>query len=435
MKKRSVVAVSTIYLFFLLGLALHTSRNPIILGKYSPLYFTAIFLLILGFWPMVKVVAWIEGLINKALIVLLLAIFLLLPFEIFLRHKYKNFESRTYRYTIDYFHPFLQSQLSPSENIQVNSHGFRGEEIKVKKPKGTYRIAILGGSTVLNREVPFEKNAVRLLEKQLRKQYPDKKIEVINAGKDWYNSEHSIIQYLFHVKDFDPDMVIIWQGANDLYTSCTPSSTQYGSFKSDYSHSFGALHNMAVNYFRPKPLIKIELVSLDFFLKFIEDNLYSDIVFFIREKELNEFAKLYRSSKGDFTEVTDFPSAAIYRRNLQTFIHIVKQAKIPLILGNQPSLYKPDPSHAETRRLIFPELVCKKDEKYYSMSSLLKGFKMFNNITERVAKENEILFIDLDKAVPKDLKHFSDSVHYTEKGNEEIADALFSFIQGNYFIK
>jgi len=160
--------------------------------------------------------------------------------------------------------------------LHVNSLGFRGEEIQQTKPKNTFRLAVLGGSTVLNQEVSYEKNAVRLLEEKLQKYYPDKKIEVINAGKDGYNSEHSLIQYMFKIKDLDPDLIIMWHGANDMGESCSTGDITYGDYKSDYSHQFGPLAHIVFNYFRPQPLIQIKLVSVDFLFRALNDNLYSD---------------------------------------------------------------------------------------------------------------------------------------------------------------
>jgi lysophospholipase L1-like esterase len=358
----------------------------------------------------------------------------LLPVEFFLRYKYRDFESNSYQYDINYFHPYLQAQLVKGEDIHVNSFGFRGDEIALKKPVNTFRIVVLGGSTVLNREVPYKKNAVRLLEKKLQKEYPDKKIEVINAGKDGYNSEHSLIQYLFNIKDFSPDLIIMWQGINDLYLSCTPSDNEYGSFKRDYSHAFGALMRMATSYFRPQPLVAFKSVAFDFLLKNLRDNLYSDIILSYKNKAENRLAEDYRKNGTNYIKVNEFPSNSTYERNLNSLISAVKADGVPIILGDQANLYKKSVSIEESKRLIFPNLVCRKDGRYYSMDSIRVGIEKFNETTKRVAVQNNIPFVDLDKEMPKNLSYFLDSVHYTEKGNELIASSLFNFIVKEHFI-
>lgn len=446
MKHNVVTVITALYVFFIVGLIFHTSRHPVILSKYSPKYFFGLVLLIALYFPLYKAIVYLfqtsqvkvnrktirVAPFHKLLIILLLFLLLLISLELFLRYTYRNFESGSYRYTVDYFHPFLQSQLSVQENIHVNSHGFRGEEISMKKPSNTYRIVLLGGSSVLNREVAYEKNAARVLETMLRAKYPNKKIEVINAGKDGYTSEHSLIQYLFKIKDFRPDMIIMWHGVNDLYVSCTPSDTQYGSFKRDYSHSFGAVANMTFEHFKPAPVITIKIVMVDFLITALRDNLYSDIVHRIKNWYLDGFAQRYRSGSPEFIDYYDFPSGDVYKRNLMSFIKVAKEDNVKLLLGNQASLYKPNLNLEETKTVIFPKLVCRKHNKYYSLRSIRKGFEQFNAITERVAKENNIPFINLDATIPKNLSYFVDSVHYTEKGNKLIADTLFSYLTKNY---
>ena len=220
MKRAIFIGFYSCYIVLILGFVLHTSSHPQILNKYTFKYFFFLIVLIGGFFPSPFFIKSVLSSRHKVSILFFIIIIIFAPAELFLRNKYKNYESNTYTYTIDNFNPFLQSQIAKQENLTVNSLGFRGEEISAKKPKNTFRIVILGGSTVLNREVPFEQNAARLLEKKLRKQYPDKKIEIINAGKDYYTSEHSLIQYMFKISDLNPDLVIMWQGVNDMLMSC-----------------------------------------------------------------------------------------------------------------------------------------------------------------------------------------------------------------------
>lgn len=365
---------------------------------------------------------------------LLILIILIGFIEIFLRYKYRNYESNSYYYTIDNFHPFLQSQLSVYEPLHVDKFGFRSEEIQMKKPKGVYRIFVLGGSTVLNREVKYKKNAVYLLEQKLKKQFPEKKIEVINAGKDYYTSEHSLIQYLFYIKEFSPDMIIMWHGINDLYESCSIDGVTYGKYKPDYSHFFGAVSNIVYSYFRPQPVIQIKLLTFDFFLRFIRNNFYSDITKLYDKYKSTQEAKSYLSNINTI-DTNDFPSISAYKRNLLYFIKILKEENVGLVLGDQPSLYKKNLTLDEVKRIISPQLICKKNNRYISLDSFKKGLNMFNRTTREVANENNVPFIDLDKDVPKNLNYFFDSVHYTEKGNLAIANSLFNFIVSNSLIK
>lgn len=436
----SILAVS-FYLFFVLGFILHTSAHPVLFGRYTVKYFLLLCILVI-FSPIIFIfVKRLTSKISKKTFIFLIILLLIALFsisEIFLRIKYKNYESTNYRATIDNFDPFLQAKLTSTDNIgsndlHINSFGFRGEEIQQKKPNDTFRIVVLGGSTVLNREVTYEKNAARLLEKKLRVYYPDKKIEVINAGKDGYTSEHSLIQYLFKVKDFDPDLVIMWHGGNDLGTSCTIEGFTHGEYKSDYTHELGPMANLVFSYFQPQPIIQIKLLSVDFLTKMIKDNLYSDLTNSIKAAIVRKNAEEYKAKKTS-TNVHDFPSLVAYKRNLLYMIDFTKQNNTPLILGNQPNLFILNPTIEEIEKINFPRPLCQKNDKYYDLESLHYGITLFNNATKEVANQNNIEFVDLDSKIPKNLSYFFDSVHYTEKGNEVIADTLFKEIVDKNFI-
>ena len=227
MKKIIFVLFTYLYIFFVLGLVLHTSAHPQVFGKYTRKYFIALILLLVLFWPYVKFLKFslrtstfkmrktnivLSPFIKFEIYLLIFLFLILLPTELYLRYKHIEFGASPIPLVQDDFHPFLQHQNAKIDNqidtdtrytndLHINSYGFRGEEIQKKKPVGVYRIFILGGSTVLNRPVPFEENSARVLEKMLNSYYTDKKFEVMNAGTEGYTTEHSIIQYMFKIID------------------------------------------------------------------------------------------------------------------------------------------------------------------------------------------------------------------------------------------
>ncbi len=426
------------YIFLLLGFLLHTSGNPVFFGKYSVMYFMGvIFFFLSGIIVFFQRNFLVNRLykntkkrkrINKKVLLLLLCTLciVILSVELFMRHKLRGFEQISYRYSIDDIHPFLQSKLSKTQIDHINSMGFRSEEIERKKNKNTFRIVVLGGSTVLNREVRYKSNALFLLEERLQKKYPDKIIEIINAGKDWYTTEHSLIQYLFLLQDLDPNMVIMWHGINDLYASCTPSEFNYGIFKSDYSHLFGAISKMSFSYFSIPPIFSIKLVSVDLLGKSLVNVLYSDITQKIRHEMLVKEAREFVSSNNN--KKVPFPSLISYERNLRTTILFMRTENVAVLIGNQPSLYKKNPTVNESVILPFPEMGCTYKGKKFSLSTFLYGLRKFNLVTRSVAESENIDFIDLDAGIPKQAKYFVDSVHFSEIGNRKLAELLYAHI-------
>ncbi|RJQ28036.1 hypothetical protein C4577_00200 [Candidatus Parcubacteria bacterium] len=426
-----------LYFFFVLGLILHTSSNPQIFGKYTIKYFIILSILILLFTPFLKLINYTLKtsqikLVNKKITLtpfkkifvyfLILVFFIFLPLETFLRAKNIRYAKVPATLSITNFHPFLQHQLTPFVNkynkeMHVNSYGFRAEEIQKEKPKEIYRIFLMGGSTVLNVAVPYEKNIARILEKMLTKQYPDKKIEVINAGNEGYTSEHTLIDYLFKVKDFNPDLIIVWHGINDMTYSCTPTYQSYGEYKPDYSHFLGALSQVMFERYQPKPLISVNLISGDFLLEFLQNNLYSDAM-----SLLNKNPK-----KRLLTKPIDkqFVSVVSYKRNMTSLAKNITSDNTKLILANQPYLYN---QKLDKSVDWYMQGVCSDGKAHPTLASLITGINEFNQTTEEISKEQEISFINLESKIPKSLEYFVDDVHFTEKGNQLTAKILYEYI-------
>ena len=69
------------------------------------------------------------------------------------------------------------------DNYVINSHGFRGLEFSSDKPIDSYRIVLVGGSTMIGSgNLSHETTIAGILQKIIDKQEPEIQIEVINAG-------------------------------------------------------------------------------------------------------------------------------------------------------------------------------------------------------------------------------------------------------------
>lgn len=124
--------------------------------------------------------------------------------------------------------PYTITALKPNFDFKIknidytgNSLGFRAGEIAMPKPNNIYRIFILGGSTV---EGGFNEKWMisSYLQNKLQELTPDKKIEVINAGVIGYFSQNELILLETKIFDLEPDLVVIFDGRNDIYYSVLP---------------------------------------------------------------------------------------------------------------------------------------------------------------------------------------------------------------------
>ena len=102
-------------------------------------------------------------------------------------------------------------------SVKTNSLGFRGREFSVIKPESTIRIICIGGSTTFGSYVSDDEHMYpAVLDRLLSSKYDTIDIEVINAGVPGYNTSNNIIYLLTHLVYFNPDIIIIYQGVNDL---------------------------------------------------------------------------------------------------------------------------------------------------------------------------------------------------------------------------
>jgi len=138
---------------------------------------------------------------------------------------YQNLELENKRDVCDDFRqlefgdwPFYQ--MLPDQHFQtinINSHGFRGHEFSAIKPENTYRIFVVGGSTIFGTGTTSDSASIPgfLQEKFDNEQFP-KNIEVINAGISALFSGTEVGLIKQQILDFDPDLLIIYDGWNDI---------------------------------------------------------------------------------------------------------------------------------------------------------------------------------------------------------------------------
>lgn len=279
------------------------------------------------------------------------------------------------------FHPFLQ--LPP--HIQTAA---------IPKPSGIYRIICLGGSTTEGKKNKY--SYPQELEKMLQSEFPRKTIEVINGGHAFYSSQHSIIQYLFYLKDLEPDLIVFFHSFNDIMYSFTMPEMSSAPFKKDYGHFYGALGKLRY------PLL---------FENFLSGFFFADIV----------------RPAPQAVPFSDFKSLPIFKRNLETMIKIAQVENVDLILSNQAHrLSEKNDTPRDALGLTHHFLI---DEKHYADErSWYMAMELFNKTTAETAERLGVPFVD--QAIFFKGKHdlFTDCVHMTPEGTTKKANLFFEKI-------
>ncbi|MCF8378700.1 MAG: hypothetical protein K9H49_03930 [Bacteroidales bacterium] len=85
-----------------------------------------------------------------------------------------------------------------------------------KKAEGTFRIFVMGSSTVVGFPYSYNLMFSRILHKRLEETYPNKHIEVINTAITAVNS-FTLRDFGRQIRKYEPDAVLIYAGHNEFY--------------------------------------------------------------------------------------------------------------------------------------------------------------------------------------------------------------------------
>lgn len=113
----------------------------------------------------------------------------------------------------------------------INRLGFRGAEVPLEKPAGTFRILSLGESTSYGHGLPWRKTYARQLEDDLKADgYP---VQVLNGGVRAWTTYQSV-QYLLAQGDtLKPDLVLFYHEINDFLPTTVRGIEFHGSGLTD----------------------------------------------------------------------------------------------------------------------------------------------------------------------------------------------------------
>ena len=104
-----------------------------------------------------------------------------------------------------------------TDNVNVNSLGFRGDEFSQIKSDNTLRIFLLGGSQMFGTGATSDQTTIPgYIEKQLVEENNQFTIEVINSGLKGVDSRKELLLLQNMLLNFNPDLVIVYDGLNDL---------------------------------------------------------------------------------------------------------------------------------------------------------------------------------------------------------------------------
>jgi lysophospholipase L1-like esterase len=332
------------------------------------------------YWPKAVVFS-----ILPILVLLLIGEGGLRVYSWYFRTAYERFNPSTGRLELV---PNLRVKIPGGPRIRINSKGFVGVEFADVKPSGIYRVFAVGDSCTFAGDWDVSYSA--FLGKMLNAD--GRRYEVINAGIEGYNSEYALGRLRDDILKYDPDLVTIYIGWNDLMKVSPSNMSSSGRVTwlgtaLNHSYLYKGLSKVMFFYVRPI-LMQPGLTGV--------------------ESEYHVFDQFV---------------PATYEENVSAMVALLRERNVRVLLLTRPTVLTRNMSADDLRsqHVFFPFF-----PEAYSVPRLLSLHDAYNNSVRRLAERLQVPLVDLDEIFNQRSKRtlFWDTMHLSAEGHQVVADAL-----------
>ncbi|MCD4655836.1 hypothetical protein K8T06_18095 [bacterium] len=308
--------------------------------------------------------------------------------------------------------PYLPYRPNPEYKSGLlfhNSRGFRSDELMIPKPDNVFRIAVLGGSTVYT--IKVNNNAMTFpnqLEKILNSKQGKKKIEVLNAGVGGYTSWECLINFEFNVMDYEPDLLVLYLGVNDVHARIIESRLYLGN-----NSGYRARWRLPEESFW----------DLSVFARIIRRNSGISPQIGLRHiatvPRSARLGLLVNSVKPDernkvHLNLLKTNPPIYFERNIRSIVAIAQANNISVMLSTWA---------------YSPHMKCYATIPYYQW-----GFSQHNQILQNIAADSDLPIFDFSSVMLTESGYWADGRHVNEKGARLKAELFAEFIQKNNLV-
>lgn len=332
--------------------------------------------------------------------------------------------------------PDIITGVAGPARVKTTSTGVRGTEWS-KDRSSEYRILAIGGSTT-ECLVQDQPNTWAALLQALLQEMPDgRTVWVGNAGRGGHHSRHHVLAMRYMLDAYDPDAVIVLQGANDRCLLLLEGPC----YDINYIDDDAKIRDRALSFARqPRSLLtgqgrfSLRTTAVWALLRNIRHRLFKATgrgyvhgVSLYRERQ-----KLRRQPWLIVDEMPmDLqPGLAGYRYNLLEMIRIARARGIHLVFMTQPELYKPDMPPEEIDRLWTVVSALASINGYWSPRVMAMVMDEHNQILREVCASEGVVCVDLAALIPSTLEVFWDQHHFTDYGCDLVAEVLAEHFRG-----
>lgn len=303
----------------------------------------------------------------------------------YFRTAYERYNASTGRLELV---PNLQVTIPDGTRIRINSKGFVGVEFADVRSPGIYRIFAVGDSCTFAGD--WDVSYSTFLEKMLNAD--GRKYEVINAGIEGYNSEYALGRIRDDILKYDPSLVTIYIGWNDLMKFSPSNMSSSGQVTwlgaaLNHSYIYKGLSKVMFLYIRPR----------------------------LMPPGLSEEESEYH--------VFDHFVPSTYEENISAMIALLRERNVRVLLLTRPTVLTRNMSAEDlkTQHVFFPYF-----PEAYSVPRLSSLHEAYNNSLRRLAARHQVPIVDLDEVFNRQDKRtlFWDTMHPSKQGHELIATVL-----------
>lgn len=312
--------------------------------------------------------------------------------------------NRGYERTIIMREPRVSSDLSktPGEDLLKIADGLANKPYRLRtdengfiKPSAVHAnpelsIVFLGGSTTechfMDEEARFPYLVGRSLEASL-----GKRVNSYNTGRAGNNSLHCDLLLQAKVLPMRPRVAVLMECINDL---------TFLAVLGDYwnaSATRGIVQNKEYNFAK----------------RWIIESVIGQKA--APTVQNDEFAGV----RAPAANLSPQAVSAKFRKNVELFVFLCKQHDITPVLMTQFNRFTPElaPNLRQQMQPVY-------DNWGISYEQYLANYNAVNDTLRQVAKEQNLLLIDLDRMVPKTKDYMYDVVHLNDNGSRLVADLI-----------
>lgn len=304
--------------------------------------------------------------------------------------------------------------LDPVVNVTRNELGLRGPSLNGVSDDAL-RIVTVGGSTTENLYHSDEKTWTGHLASLLSQHFAP--IWVNNAGLDGHTTYGHLVLLRDYLTKLDLDIAIYLVGMNDVGVD-TPIH-----FDKDFIDSgmdFSSFRQFVRTASRYSEVVALALNLYRAYRAHITGLTRPVYMWDFEREDTPNHVMSPDVAKKRFDELTG-PYLQGYADRLRKIIEFSRQSGIEPVLVTQPAVFGPvidDYTGWDLGKISSP----------WGLSGIVmwQVLERYNDVTRAIAAEEDVLLIDLAIRMPKTIRFYYDSIHYTYAGTAEVGRIIFT---------